>query len=251
MVRAVLFDLDDTLFDHAGCARQALAGLHAAHPPLQARPFEEFERLHAIFLEQLHHRVLIGEMKLEAARRERFRRLFEAAGVDADDDMVARAALLYRDGYQKVRQPVSGAAALLAEVRTRARVAIVSNNLLEEQQQKLRHCALDRYVDALIVSEEVGVSKPEPGIFRAALDALGCDAGDAVMLGDSWAADVVGALGAGIRAVWFNPKGKPAPDAAAGVPELRSLEPPAAALSLIFGEEPRRPAPAARTTVER
>ena len=234
MVRAVLFDLDDTLFDHRHCARAALAELHNAHPPLQAFEFAEFERLHARFLEELHHRVLIGELKLDDARRERFRRLFEAAGMTPDEQLVAGAAAAYRDGYQKIRQPVAGAARLLGLVRQRAPVAIVSNNLLEEQQDKLRHCGLDRYVDVLVVSEEAGTSKPDPEIFHLALRRLDCRPEEAVMIGDSWAADVVGAIEAGIRPIWFNPLGRPSPDPRASVEEIRSLEPPDGVLSLVF-----------------
>lgn len=236
-MRAVLFDLDDTLFDHRLCARMALAGLHQAYDAFRAHPFDEFERLHATFLEELHHRVLTGDLKLEAAREERFRRLFQAAGLRAGDDLVAAAAAAYRDGYRKVRQPVAGAARLLELVRARASVAIVSNNLLEEQQDKLRTCALDVHVDVLVVSEEAGVSKPDPAIFEIALERLGCAPADAVMIGDSWAADIVGAHAVGMRAIWFNPRGRAAPDPDARVPVLRALEPPEDALSLIFGSD--------------
>jgi YjjG family noncanonical pyrimidine nucleotidase len=236
MTRGVLFDLDDTLFDHRICARTALTALHDAHSSFQSTAFEDFERMHAVLLEELHRRVMTGEVGLDEARQERFRRLFQAVGVSADDELVRRAAATYREGYVKVRQPVPGAARLLGLVKERARVGIVSNNLLEEQQEKLRQCQLDRYIDVLVVSEEAGVSKPEPLIFTIALDRLGCTAAEAVMVGDSWAADIVGARAAGIRAVWFNPAAKLAPDPDAGIVELRSLEPVEDAVGVIFGE---------------
>jgi putative hydrolase of the HAD superfamily len=234
MVRAVLFDLDDTLFDHRQCARAALSELHQAHPPLHSCAFADFERMHSRFLEELHQRVLTGELELNEARRQRFRRLFEAAGVTVDEELVARAAATYRDGYQRVRQPIAGAVRLLGLVRQQALVGIVSNNLLEEQRDKLRHCGLAEHVDALIVSEEAGMSKPDPGIFSIALHRLGRRADEAVMVGDSWAADVIGALEAGIRPIWFNPLGRPAPDPAANVEQLRALEPLDAALDIIL-----------------
>lgn len=235
--RAVLFDLDDTLFDHRQCSRLALADLHRAHAAFQQHGFDEFERMHAAFLEELHRRVMTGELPIDRAREERFRRLFQACGIEPDAEVVAAAAAAYRDGYKRVRQPVAGAARLLAMVRNRARVGIVSNNLLDEQQEKLRHCELDTYVDALIVSEAAGASKPDPQIFRIALNLLECEPHEAVMIGDSWAADVIGARDAGIRAIWFNPLGRPAPDPDARIEELRSLEPPDEVLSLIFGAE--------------
>jgi putative hydrolase of the HAD superfamily len=235
MVRAVLFDLDDTLFDHRGCARTALERLHAAHACFRAATFEQFERCHAELLEELHREVLAGRRRLDDARRERFRRLFERSGVTPDDELVHGAAMEYRRGYLAARQAIAGAAALLPLVRARARVGVVSNNLLEEQREKIRHCELEPHVDVLVVSEEAGVSKPDPRIFHLALERLGCAAGDAVMIGDSWSADIAGARAAGIRPVWFNPLGLPAPAGGEQVPQLRSLVPASRVLDAVFG----------------
>lgn len=234
MTRAVLFDLDDTLFDHRQCARTALADLHQAYELFRMQPFDDFERTHAALLEELHVRVLAGALGLDEARRERFRRLFEASGVVRGTDAVALAASRYREGYQRARGPVPGAAALLGLVKARARVAIVSNNLLDEQREKLKHCGLDQWVDALVVSEEAGVSKPDPRIFAIALERLGCSAHEAVMVGDSWVADVAGARAAGLRAIWFNPLRHPRPGPLSGVAELHTLDPPDEALAAIF-----------------
>jgi FMN phosphatase YigB (HAD superfamily) len=136
------------------------------------------------------------------------------------------------------RRALDGAAELLLAVRPHARIAIVTNNLLEEQQDKLRYCGLASCVDVLIASEDVGVSKPDRGIFDIALDRMGVAAQDAVMVGDSWANDIAGALNAGIRAVWFNPDRKIAPDSARGVSELHSLTPAADVLPLLLGAPP-------------
>jgi HAD superfamily hydrolase (TIGR01549 family) len=232
MVRAVLFDLDDTLFDHRGCARTALEAVHAAHTSLSVQPFAEIERAHAAALEELHREVLAGRVALDDARRERFRRLLAAAGGDATWAEADRAARAYREGYVAARRAIDGALALLPMVKTRARVAVVSNNLLDEQQEKLHACGLAPFVDALVVSEEAGVSKPDPAIFQLALDRIGSSAREAVMIGDSWSADILGARAAGIPAIWFNPAGDAAADPA--VPVLRSLVPPEAVLRLVF-----------------
>jgi HAD superfamily hydrolase (TIGR01549 family) len=231
MVRAVLFDLDDTLFDHAGCARCALEGVYRA-AGLGGVGFDEFSRRHAGILEELHLDVLAGRRTLDDAREERFRRLLEGAGVTCDVDLARETAARYREQYVATRRAIDGAVALLAAVRARARVAIVTNNLRDEQIEKLRACGLDAHVDLLMASEEAGVSKPDPIIFRMALDRLACGPADAVMVGDSWAADVAGARAAGIAPVWFNPAGDapPEPD----VPVLRALTPVEPALRTIF-----------------
>ena len=231
-VRAVLFDLDDTLFDHAHCARCALAAVRSAHAPLSAIDPLELERSHSRILEEIHGDVMLGRMPLDAARVERFRRLFETTGVEVEAEVAAAAASGYRQAYIDSRRAVAGAEALLAAVKTRAKVGIVSNNLLEEQRAKLRHCGLDRYVDVLMVSEEAGVSKPDPRIFEMALARLGCTPAETVMVGDSWPADIEGAQAAGIPAIWLAPHGAEAPDPA--VPVLRGLEPLDEVLELIF-----------------
>jgi putative hydrolase of the HAD superfamily len=233
VARAVLFDLDDTLFDHRRSARAALRTVHERHAA--DLEFEAFERHHAIYLEEMHLEVLAGRLGLDDARRERFRRVFQALGVTLDAAEVDRVASAYRSGYMEARRALDGSAALLAALRPHARIAIVTNNLLEEQQDKLKFCGLAPFVDVLVASEEAGVSKPDPEIFRIALDRVGAAADDAVMVGDSWANDVAGARAAGIRAIWFNPARAVKPEQPAGVDEIHALEPAAHIVPLLIG----------------
>jgi YjjG family noncanonical pyrimidine nucleotidase len=221
--RAVLFDLDDTLFDHHRSARAALAGVHSAFATAVA--FDDFERHHIHFLEEMHIEVLAGRVPLDEARRERFRRVFAALGLAIDEATTEAVASAYRDAYMVARRATDGAAALLGELKPHARIAIVTNNLLEEQQNKLEYCGLAPFVDALVASEDVGVSKPDPAIFRIALDRVAAARQQAVMVGDSWQADIAGARAAGIRAVWFNPQRLPRPAPHYDVDEIHSLTP--------------------------
>ena len=237
-VKAVLFDLDDTLFDHSYGASSALAQVRGLHASFSAIEANEFERRHAEILEVLHHEVLAGRIDLDSARIERFRRLYRSAGHDADAALAGKTAVAYRDGYIASRREVAGATALLRELHTRVRVVVVSNNLLLEQREKLRACGLDRYVDVLVVSEEVGVSKPHARIFEVALERAGCVASEAVMVGDSWANDIEGARALGIRAIWFTRTGAAPADPSVDV--LQSLEPADAVLAKILGYPPPR-----------
>lgn len=240
-VRAVLFDLDDTLFDHRHCTQASLRCLQQMYDGFRCRPFDEIARAHTALLEELHGDVMVGRVDVDVARLERFRRLFLAVGVVAPEAQVRETAAAYRRAYRDARRAIDGAATLLARVRDRsAAVVIVSNNVLEEQQEKLRHCGLDPWVDTLVVSAQEGMSKPDPEIFRRALARAGCEPASAVMVGDSWAADIAGARAAGIRAVWFNRLGLPRPEPAADVLEVRSLEPVDAVLDALFGEDAHR-----------
>src|ERR671937_164738 len=79
---------------------------------------------------------------------------------------------------------------------------------------------LQPLVDAVVISAEVGVAKPDPAIFRAALERLGARAEDSLHVGDSVENDVAGARAAGLDAVLVARNGAAAPD---GVRAVRSL----------------------------
>jgi putative hydrolase of the HAD superfamily len=234
-VRGVLADLDDTLFDHRHATRAALGVLHAEVPAFQAWAAEEFASRHSDILELLHQAVLAGRLTVEDARVMRFQRLLDAAAMSLQSPepppygprptVAARdLARRYREQYEMAWQAVPGAIALATALK-QAGVAfvIVTNNVTREQQLKLERCGLLPFVDALITSEDVGVTKPDARIFDAALAAARATPAEAVMLGDSWPTDVAGARASGLRAVWLNRAGAAAPDTT--VAEIRSLEP--------------------------
>lgn len=237
-LKAVLFDLDDTLFDHLHSTRQGLLAVCRAYPCFQQRPIEELFADYTRLLDEVHLSVLNGSLSIDEARRERFRRFFLLHGPETNDllQTIEHAALLHRETYQASRQAVAGVGPLLEYLHERVKIAVVTNNLVAEQIDKLRHLKLDRFIDELVTSEETGSIKPDPGIFRAALERAGCRAQETVMIGDAWQADVLGATGAGIRAIWLNRTGNACPDPALAA-ELRAFEPIEKALELIFGRE--------------
>jgi putative hydrolase of the HAD superfamily len=224
-MRAFLFDLDDTLFDHRYSTRVALDVVRGRLAPLGALTLDALEERHAVVLEQLHRRVLTGELTVDAARVERFRRLATMDGADARPEEIESAARAYRAAYLGARRAVSGAIDLLQALRPHGPIGIISNNVTAEQVEKAAVCGIDRHVDALVTSEEVGVAKPDPAIFQIALHRLGANASDTLMIGDSWTADIAGALATGLRAVWFNPLRRPRPDLALRVSEIHSWKP--------------------------
>lgn len=84
------------------------------------------------------------------------------------------------------------------------RLALVTNGAPDLQRAKLSGAGLGPYFDAVIVSGEVGAGKPDPAPFTLALNALGADPAEAVMVGDSLERDIAGARNAGIRAIWLD-----------------------------------------------
>ena len=234
-VRGVLFDLDDTLFDHnfsTNCATEALRG---CEPALAVWSLVELRRRHSELLEVIHREVVAGRLSIDDARRERFRRLLADAG--GDEESLARApavAMRYREEYQRNCRSVEGAAELLSALKSRGlKVAIVTNNLTAEQEQKIARCGFGEHIDVLITSEGTGVAKPGVGIFTAALSAIALSAPEAVMVGDAWDTDIAGALAAGVRPVWFNWRGHPPRETR--VAEIAAFTPLEAAVKTICG----------------
>ena len=100
-----------------------------------------------------------------------------------------------------------------------ARLAVVSNWDVS-LHDVLERTGLRPLVDAVVISAELGVAKPDPAIFRAALDRLGAGPDGALHVGDSLEDDVAGARAAGLEAVLVARNGAPAPE---GVRAVRSL----------------------------
>jgi putative hydrolase of the HAD superfamily len=101
---------------------------------------------------------------------------------------------------------------------------VITNNTVNEQKEKLATFGFAPHVDVLVTSEEAGVAKPDPQIFRIALERLGCEPYEAVMIGDAWVQDILGATSAGIRALWLNRHGLAHPDPAVAM-QISCLHP--------------------------
>ena len=103
-------------------------------------------------------------------------------------------------------------------------LALVTNGAPCLQREKLAASGLAERFDAVVVSGELGIGKPDPAIFAHALAALDCDAAASAMVGNSLEHDIAGALRAGLRAVWVNRSGESRPsDLSETVPEIATL----------------------------
>ena len=224
MIRAVLIDLDDTLVDHQHAMRAALRVLYNNDPRLRELDFDfllaEWQRV----LEAMHDDVALGRIPIHESRIIRYRYFYELAGAPVGRAEAEGIAATHVQVYLGHRRVVPGALSLLALIRRHARTAVVTNSTVLEQDEKLTAFGLWPHVDALITSEECGVAKPDPAIFLSALERLGVEAHEAVMVGDSWANDIIGAAGIGMRAVWLNRHGGACPDPALAT-EVTSFEP--------------------------
>jgi HAD superfamily hydrolase (TIGR01549 family) len=233
LIRVVLSDLDDTLFDHYRATRLSLQRVVAGDPAFARWTLDDVDRCHRELLERFHLEVLAGRLSADDARIARFQCLFDMAGAEDSARRAAETAQAYRQLYETCWHCVPGARALLGAAKSAgAAVVIVTNNTVAEQQQKLAMLGLAAFVDHLVTSEEVCCSKPDPGIFHEALARANASAADAVMLGDSWPSDVEGARSVGVRPVWLNRFGAVSRDPA--VDEIASLEPATETVRLLL-----------------
>ena len=89
---------------------------------------------------------------------------------------------------------------------------LVTNMTAQIQYRKLRTLGIGSLFDTLVISEEAGMEKPDPAIFAYALHKTGLRAGNCVHIGDSFNGDVLGARGAGIPSIWFSSDTQSHPD---------------------------------------
>lgn len=234
MLKAVLFDLDDTLFDHRHSSRAALTLLQKEFAgELGGVPLDELATATLDILNSVHHEVLAGTILPDEARIKRFRMLLGKYGLNPSVERTQAIAEMYRAEYQASRRAAPGARRVLQAIQSRGiKTGVVSNNLVSEQMDKLQHCELLDVLDSITISEEAGFTKPDARIFQIALERLECTPEEANMIGDSWENDIVGARAVGITAIWYNGYLLKSPDK--NVPEIVSFEDSNALLRLLF-----------------
>ena len=234
LLKAVLFDLDDTLYDHQHSSRRALAALYGCFPVIQQVSQDEFAARHSERLEYYHLRLLSGEMTLDEARLARFTDLLRWYDADVSQAVIEQAESIYRTTYTASARVVPGAVALLERLCAEGlRIGVVTNHTVAEQTSKLNRLGLAHLIDVLVISEAESIAKPDPRIFSLALDRLGCKSVEAVMVGDSWSSDIEGAHAAGIRAIWLNRYQHTCPNPALAF-EIQALEPLESVIDIVI-----------------
>ena len=205
-LKAVLFDVDHTLFDRNGAQlmtldvivrefRDLFAGIDRQE---LADAFLESDRL--TILEFYGDIPTIKDIRIQRARV--FLDLLRLDGAHA-----SALAELYVKVYPRMNAPLDGAVALVEALSSEYQLGIVSNGLPDVQYQKLETMGIGHFFDCIVLSEEFGIRKPDPAIFWHAIGLLGREPEECLYVGDSYTADVVGAKKAGLPVCWFNPGG--------------------------------------------
>ncbi|NRD79911.1 HAD family hydrolase [Bacillus sp. BRMEA1] len=95
---------------------------------------------------------------------------------------------------------------LVNTIKMKVKVAIITNGSTKRQKAKIRNTNLNSCFDIVIISEEVGFSKPDKRIFELALNKLNVQPEDALFVGDDIEKDIGGCQNANIKGIWFNPR---------------------------------------------
>jgi putative hydrolase of the HAD superfamily len=161
-------------------------------------------------------------------RREAWLAALREQGVE-DPRLAAHLAVSFRLERRPRHDPFPDAEPTLRQLQGGCRLALVSNGAPDMQRLKLQESGLEGYFEAVVVSGDIGIGKPDARIFLHALALLEASPEGSVAVGDSIERDIRGAQRAGIRAIWLNRTGGkpvegPAPDAEiASLSELPSL----------------------------
>jgi putative hydrolase of the HAD superfamily len=112
---------------------------------------------------------------------------------------------------------------ILADLQVEGyRLGVISNNN-ERLLRIIHHFDLDKILDPVVFTQEVGAQKPDQRVFEFALRKAGCSSSEAIHVGDSFEADYLGATRAGLRGIWVNRKGVPPPQLCNSIPDLRGV----------------------------
>ena len=111
----------------------------------------------------------------------------------------------------------------LTQLREVYQLALVTNGAPDLQREKIQGANLAQYFNAILISGEVGVGKPDCRTFRLALDALAASPSETVMIGDSLTRDILGAQRAGLKGIWLNRSGNDATDQVTPDVQITSL----------------------------
>lgn len=223
MIKTVMFDLDDTIYDHKHHRLCGLQALQNVHPRLSEVPLAELEWEHERLLSGNYTKVLDRQQTTEESRLERMRLLFENYGIPLTDEETRRYTSLYRKAYDENTRAVPGVLDLIKALKPSVSIGVVTNGLHDIQLQKLRVCQAETLADYIVISGDLGVRKPEKVIFEYALSQSGAKPEEAVLIGDSWELDILGASGCGISTIWINRYDKPCPVSGLTL-EVRSFE---------------------------
>ena len=211
--RHIFFDLDHTIWDFDKNAEETLHELYGIYK-LNEVGLDSPEVFIETYTRNNHHlwaQYHVGEITKDYLREARFKTTFLELGMHPD---VIPAG--FEDAYVALCPTKTnlfpGAHEVLTYLKSKYVLHLISNGFKESSEIKIAGTNIGGYFDQIIISEVIGVNKPDKAIFEHALSSAGAVKEESIMIGDSLEADVRGALNFGMDAIYFNPHNAPKPD---------------------------------------
>lgn len=201
MIKAILFDVDDTLYDLSLPFKETFWEIF----PGESIDLEGAFLASRKYSDMIYDRSLKGEISMEEMYIYRLGNAFRDYGKIIDGET----ALRFQSVYEKKQQAISmteDMERLLEALAGKTTLGIITNGPSEHQRDKIRALAVERWIpmERIWISGDLGVGKPEKGIFTAAQTKLGLKPEEICYVGDSYGHDMVGAGSVGWKTVWFN-----------------------------------------------
>ena len=201
MYKFLIFDADHTLFDFDKAEKEAIDKVMmdfgiAKNPSLLL----EYKKIN----HHLWERYEKNEITQDKIKFERFRLFFNKIGCHADYKKGAESYLIY---LSEGCYLFDGALDLIINLKKEFKLGLLTNGISNVQHPRIEKSALNGMFDATVISGDVGISKPNAGIFRILSKKAGFhEKKEMIMIGDSLSSDIKGGINYGIDTCWFNPK---------------------------------------------
>ncbi|MBB5326027.1 putative hydrolase of the HAD superfamily [Anoxybacillus tepidamans] len=207
-IKIILFDLDNTLFPFEFYWERATKETFYRFSLTKHLPFDEFFTYYQHYdhyFWKLHHE---GHISLDEVRQQRL--IYALKHFDQHISM-EEADIYFREFFSyliHLLKPDEEVNVFLRELKKTYKIGIITNGKASEQRSKLEKlCLYEVFTEEeIFISEETGFEKPQLEAFHLPLLQYGMEHAQAVFVGDSWNNDVVGAINAGMSAIWINPK---------------------------------------------
>ncbi len=201
MIKNILFDLDDTIFDFKRAEKIALSKtLSELGVSPDDRILSRYSEINISQWKLLEKRIITrDEVKVR-----RYKLLFEEFGIDLSAE---RTTALYEKNLAIGHYFIDGAEELLQRLYKDYRLYLVSNGATAVQKSRIASSGIEKYFQNIFISQEIGYDKPAKEFFDKCFEQIdNFSKKETIIVGDSLSSDIQGGINAGIKTVWFNPR---------------------------------------------
>lgn len=205
-IRGILFDLDDTLINCKKAEYNAISEFKNTYHEFKTIDNKKFARLWNKIAIENYDKYHKGEISFEKLKMERMKRLFASYMIKISDEEAKEKFKRYQLLYEKNWILFDEVIYVLERLKNKYKLVIVSNGDGHQQRKKIEYTGLQKYFSEIIISSEVGASKPDKEIFKIACKKISIKPENCIMVGDKYKVDIEGSINMGMRGIWVNRK---------------------------------------------